>query len=312
MTPSGDDAIRAYVSMLTGPRPQGFMELRYRLPEGGMGRRFYAADRTRSLVNNISRLGSRTDVYVGCIPRTYRAGSRDAVGFSRVFWADCDAPGAAAALVTVRPAPTMVVRSGGPGGARHAYWLLDRPVSPTVVEALNRSMVEHIGADPACCDPGRILRPPETRNHKYAPAAPVRLEIFEPGRAYGLDEVVALLPDVPMPAPVAPAVSHRAPGDPLLSIPPEQYVRQLLGRRVDRSRKVSCPFHSDVDPSLHAYMHADRGWFCFSCRRGGSIYDLAAPLWGLKTKGADFLELRHRLEIEFGLSRNEPDRSRAA
>jgi len=36
---------------------------------------------------------------------------------------------------------------------------------------------------------------------------------------------------------------------------------------------------------------------CFSahCRRGGSIYDLAAVLWRLDTRGHDFLELRRRL-----------------
>jgi len=37
------------------------------------------------------------------------------------------------------------------------------------------------------------------------------------------------------------------------------------------------------------------GWYCFSCRRGTSIYDLAGPLWGLCTRGPDFIELRRRL-----------------
>jgi hypothetical protein len=40
-------------------------------------------------------------------------------------------------------------------------------------------------------------------------------------------------------------------------------------------------------------------------QRGTSVYDLAAALWGLETRGADFIELRRRL---YGLCL--PDSSR--
>jgi DNA primase len=63
---------------------------------------------------------------------------------------------------------------------------------------------------------------------------------------------------------------------------------------------VPCPFHLDERPSLHVYATADRGWTCFSCRRGGSVYDLAAALWGLKTRGRDFVEVRERLLDRYG------------
>jgi hypothetical protein len=43
------------------------------------------------------------------------------------------------------------------------------------------------------------------------------------------------------------------------------------------------------------YETPEGGWYCFSCKRGTSVYDLAGPLWGLATRGADFLELRRRL-----------------
>ena len=51
----------------------------------------------------------------------------------------------------------------------------------------------------------------------------------------------------------------------------------------------------DASPSLHVYEGPEGGWYCFSCRRGTSLYDLAAPLWGLRTRGPDFLELKRRL-----------------
>jgi CHC2 zinc finger len=78
-------------------------------------------------------------------------------------------------------------------------------------------------------------------------------------------------------------------------------VEHLLGVEVPRSGFVSCPFHVDRTPSFKVYETPERGWMCFSahCRRGGSIYDLAAALWGLGTRGQDFLELRRRLLAYF-------------
>ncbi|MGZ6637970.1 MAG: CHC2 zinc finger domain-containing protein [Solirubrobacteraceae bacterium] len=55
-------------------------------------------------------------------------------------------------------------------------------------------------------------------------------------------------------------------------------------------------FHDDRSPSLHVYPEAGRGWYCFGCGHGGSVYDLAALLWGRKTRGKDLLELRRELE----------------
>jgi hypothetical protein len=95
---------------------------------------------------------------------------------------------------------------------------------------------------------------------------------------------------------------HRG-GDPLLAIVPDVYVRRLLGVEVPRHRKVPCPFHEDRHASLHVYETPGRGWYCFgACRRGGTIYDLAAPLYDYTARGEDFLRLRaelHRLGISF-------------
>jgi hypothetical protein len=89
--------------------------------------------------------------------------------------------------------------------------------------------------------------------------------------------------------------------DPLLEISPTVYVRELVGHRPGRDRKVPCPFHHDERPSLHVYAAPERGWTCYSCRRGGSIYDLAAELWGIGTRGREFLELRRRLLEAFAI-----------
>jgi hypothetical protein len=87
---------------------------------------------------------------------------------------------------------------------------------------------------------------------------------------------------------------------------PDVYVETLTGRPVGRDGKSACPFHPDSRPSLHAYPDPAAGWACFSAQcwrgdrpNGGDIYDLAAQLWGLSTRGRDFLELRRRLYALF-------------
>jgi hypothetical protein len=53
------------------------------------------------------------------------------------------------------------------------------------------------------------------------------------------------------------------------------------------------------------YQEPGRGWYCFGCGRGGSIYDLAALLWltgqsqGMPLRGRQFIEVRRRLMAIF-------------
>jgi CHC2 zinc finger len=116
-------------------------------------------------------------------------------------------------------------------------------------------------------------------------------------------EVVAGLPDPPQLRGNAVHVPHaQRRDDPLLAIQPDVYVRRLLGVEVPRHRKVQCPFHDDRQASLHVYETAARGWYCFGrCRRGGTIYDLAAPLYGYDPRGDGFLRLRDELRRLFCL-----------
>ena len=160
-----------------------------------------------------------------------------------------------------------------------------------------------LGADPVCFDAARILRPPATWNHKRVHAARAS------SSAISARDCVTSWRRSWSECPSWPAIaSHgagatsrrdRAGRDPLLRIPPPVYVGELLGVRSRRGAKVQCPFHRDEIPSLHVYATAERGWSCFSCGRGGSIYDLAAGLWGYETRGRDFVRLRTALLERF-------------
>jgi hypothetical protein len=224
-----------------------------------------------------------------------RSGTKDAVGAVWTLWAECDGEEAARRLRRFRPQPAMVVASGS-GPNCHAYWPLMTPLSPRRAEAANLRLVHALRADPNCFDAGRILRPPGTWNHKHHPPRPVGVLRLNPELRFTADEVVARLPSRGEEVLERrwDASSRTGRDDPLLSIPPRVYIADLLGRP-GRDGKVECPFHEDQHASLHAYPTGARGWFCFSCRRGGMIYDLAAAVWNLDTRGRGFVELRSRL-----------------
>jgi hypothetical protein len=294
-----------FLEALVGEAPVGeFVELRYRLEDGArMGQVFEPARRLGGLATRALALARRTDVYLGCAPRTRRYGGRDAVRRGFVLWADCDGEAAGAALERFDPAPSIVIASGT-GGNRHAYWPLAEPLARDDLERANRRIAHALAADPASADAARILRPPETRSHKHTPPAPVRALRLEPARRFSAASVVGGLADAPVPerSETTASADGRAGRDPLLAIPPAVYVARLLGVAVPRHRKVPCPFHADERPSLHVYETPERGWYCFGrCRRGGTIYDLAAPLLGYETRGDGFLQLRAELRSLFNV-----------
>ena len=282
--------------------PGELLELRYRLGDGQrMGQLFEPAARARGLATRALALGRRTDVYVGCAPRVRRHGGRRAIERGYVLWADCDGESAVTALRSFEPAPSIVIASGS-GSNCHAYWPLHESLDRGELEHANRRLAHALGADPASADAARILRVPGTLSHKHAPPTAVEAIRSDFERRLAVTEVVGELAAPPHPA-RTPATPH--PGranDPLLQIAPEVYVARLLGVEIPRHRKVRCPFHADRTASLHVYETPARGWYCFGrCRRGGTIYDLAAPLYGYDPRGEDFLRLRADLGRLFGL-----------
>jgi hypothetical protein len=298
-----ETAARFLAALASEADPNEYLELRYRLDDGvRMGQLFERPARLRGLATRAIFLGRRTDVYVGCAPRTRRHGGRDAVKHAFVLWADCDGEDAVAALERFEPAPSIVVASGT-GGNCHAYWPLRAPLARDELERANRRLAHALGADLASADAARILRMPGTRSHKHDPPTAVDAIRFDPHRRFRPADVIAALPEPPAPSRPAPIVPAEPRGDdPLLQIAPEVYVHRLLGVEVPRHRKVPCPFHQDRHASLHVYETAQRGWYCFGrCRRGGTIYDLAAPLYGYGARGEEFLRLRAELQRVFGL-----------
>jgi hypothetical protein len=293
-----------FLAALAGTAGRGeLIELRYRLDDGQrMGQVFDRSDRLRGLATRAIALGRRTDVYVGCAPRTRRHGGRDAVDHAFVLWADCDGEEAVAALADFEPAPPVVIASGT-GSNCHIYWPLSTPLGRDEVEWANRRLAYALGADPAATDASRILRVPGTNSWKHDPPTAVEALRLDTHRTFAVDEVVGSLADPPAPRRAAVVSADHRGEDPLLSIAPEVYVRRLLGVEVPRNRKVHCPLHVDRHASLHVYETAERGWYCFgACRRGGTIYDLAAPLLGYTAaRGEDFLRLRAELRHLFGL-----------
>jgi CHC2 zinc finger len=184
----------------------------------------------------------------------------------------------------------------------HAYWPLTEPLAADEIERANRRLAHALGADVASADAARILRVPGTFSHKHQSPVPVHALRLDVDRRLAVADVIGALPDPPQTRRATPPPDSHPGDDPLLTVAPDVYVQRLLGVEVPRHRKVRCPFHADRHASLHVYETAERGWYCFGrCRRGGTIYDLAAPLYGYTARGEDFLRLRSELRQLFGL-----------
>jgi hypothetical protein len=267
-----------------------------------MGQSFHRAGALEALSREIAAHARQRDVYVGVIPRNRRGGARkDLVTEGTVAWVDCDDEASVGALSGFRPAPTIIVASGSATNC-HAYWRLDTPASVDVVEQVNRRLAQRLDADAGSSEAARILRPAGTNNWKGDPPAPVRLLQLERSPV-GIDELTADLPQLEGPRHTTGRrhiSSPREGADDLTRIPPAEYVERLTGREVGRDHKMVCPFHDDHAPSLHVYDVPERGWYCFGCGRGGTIYDFAALLWKRGLRGSEFVRVRQELLVRFG------------
>ena len=298
------DPLATYLDLLFGAEPVGaFLEVRWRLPDRrGMGQLWQPVESKATAIDSMRSIGARTDLYIGCAPRTRRYGGKDAIKRSHVLWADLDSPESIAAVERFAPGPSMVIRSGS---GRHAYWSIF-PGDIADVERANRRLAHVLGADMVATDAARILRPPGTRNFKADLQVPVEVEHLAL-EVYTLDQVAGELPNPPeRERPARRAVPLSAPSDdPLLTIAPPVYVELLTGREIGRDGKVSCPFHDERTPSLHVYHDPERGWTCFGCPpapggrpRGGKLIDFGAHLYGIEPRGAGYWEIRRRLATD--------------
>jgi hypothetical protein len=295
------DAVEVFARALFATAPRdAFVELRFRRG-AGMGQSFHRVDAIRELATEVAAHALRRDVYMGVVARRWRRGGRrDLVGAASVVWVDCDDTGAVDALGRFQPAPHVIVASGS-GSNRHAYWLLARALALDEIEHANRRLALALRADVRAADAARILRPPGTANWKTRPARPVTLVRCRAAARIDARDLVQHLPALGEPASRAghDARERQDESDPLLQIAPREYVERLCDSTVGRDRKVRCPFHDDETPSLHVFDEPERGWFCFGCHRGGSIYDFAGLLWGRRLRGAEFVRLQRDLRATF-------------
>jgi CHC2 zinc finger len=285
----------AYFRTLVGSATDGFLELRFRVKGGyAMRSRFFGVGQPLAAGAFATALASTHDVFAGCVPRQRKAGGKDVLRDVSMLWVDCDDQAAVDALGRFRPAPSMVVRSSERGA--HAYWQLAQPVAVAEAERGNRRLAHAIGGcRSAVVNAAAILRPPETLNHKYDPPVPVRL-LELTGELFEAADVVGELADPPAGAPAPSVPPQRDPvADPLLAVAPREYVRALFGLAPRRDGKLSCPFHSDSDPSFHCYPTAEEGWYCFGCGCGGDVYTLGELKFGIPARRAGFFELREKL-----------------
>ncbi len=269
------DGLGSYLWLLTGRGAgDGWVEIRRRV-DLGMRAEFCPAREPDEIRDRVRALAPLSDVYLGVALRGRRAGTKDAVRESWLAWVDCDSAASSLRLEAFTPRPSIVVLSGTPGHV-HAYWALRDPLGVDALEDLNRRLAAGLSADRTCADAGRILRPPATLNHKSDPPLPVRLidavghEVFTP------EQITARLPDLARGPGRVPRRSARHVADPLATVSAVVYVPLLSGRPVDHAHKVELSVPRGQLASLHVYDDPDRGWYCFGCRRGGSIYDFAA------------------------------------
>lgn len=318
MTPNGRDPARelhSYLRVLaSGAAPGQFFDVRWSTAGGWVRQRFIAADRIEHAAGLITRMAWRTDVYVGVALRDgCEHGGKSAISGSRLLYIECDHPESLALVEEgFAFAPSMIVASGSPGHL-HVYWSLHELVSGPQVESANRRLALALEGDPVSVDIARVLRPPDTRNHKHNPPRPVRLLRFDSEARHELSELTAGLPTDPQPVrlPATRTASRRtgrtAVDRALLDIPAAEYVRVLAHREPNRAGKVLCPFHHEQTPSLQLY--PDGTFYCYgrhskdrSCAKGGTVFDFAAAMWGTGTREQDFLKLRRRLAATFGIT----------
>ncbi|HXD54954.1 MAG TPA: DNA-primase RepB domain-containing protein [Solirubrobacteraceae bacterium] len=278
-----------------------------------MRRRFVSVLEIGQLARRIIELSATGDVYLGPTLRDCARRGRAAISASRVLYIESDDPGTPQRLASFPCRPAMIVASGSPGHL-HIYWRLHEPAAAAEVERANRLLAFALGGEARCTDVARMLRPPGSLNYKHSPPAPVRLLAHDASARWALADLHASLPDAPHLALRSRSSARRRGRSELdralLSIPTADYVRVLTDREPDRTGKVSCPFHQETDPSLHLY--DDGTFYCFgaSCRKGGTIFDFAASLWGTGTRGEDFFALRRRLADTFHLSTQQGEAPR--
>lgn len=195
--------------VLPWDRTQGNTRLNLHWTVSGAGARvawrgasFQSANELLLKLNRLRTAETTRDIYVCMSAQAHRDDGSSAKAYVRSaatsvyfagLWLDIDVKAgayastqeASAALgdflkATSLPKPSLLVKSGG--GGLHVHWLFSEVVERAVWEPLAGALAtaareDGLEADLACTtDPCRLLRIPDTLNHKYSPPRPVRME----------------------------------------------------------------------------------------------------------------------------------------
>jgi DNA primase RepB-like protein len=311
---SNGAALRRYLAALHPADSNTFVEIAHcwrrgkrkgPMHRGAKGGIFLPASDLETVAREIEQLGRDRETWIGVLPRRPDpntgeiGGTTEFVCPGNVLWADIDLgddPDGLERLRAFRPKPQLLVASGG---GYHAYWLVSDRLGSQAIACANRRLAHVLGADQGATDAARILRPPGTHNFKYEPHRDVDLIECHTEKRRPAEEIVGDLPDPPgaKSRHERRCLTRERSNDPLQLIAPPIYFAELAGLEVPASGFVRCPLpdHDDPDPSCRVWSEASRGWYCFGCRRGGDIYELAGQLWRLPRRGQSFLEIKERL-----------------
>lgn len=217
------------------------------------------------------------NVFFSAGTRTRREGTADAVGVGLAAWADMDDEDAVHEFPIP---PSAVVQTSPPRRKYHGYWFLDKPTTDMdLLVRINRAIPN---ADLNAVDKARVMRTPGFANLKYETKPTAKLLRLDAERRYSMGELVKAFPQVTAePRRGSHAYCGAAPS--WLGLVYDAIVDFLergdfrpRSRGVDGAVMALCPLHQDTNRSLS--LHPTRGYFCFGCRSGGRLTELAHRL----------------------------------
>lgn len=153
------------------------------------------------LDRDLSRAGE--NAYFGVATRDGKGGGKENIVNIPALWCDIDFKDTpkdeAVNLIREFPfKPSIGVMSGG---GYHLYWILDEPAEKDdidKVEEVNRRIAKALKGDMAACDAARVMRVPDSLNHKYDP--PRECKVLKSNNFECNLEDFEILPQAPLPA----------------------------------------------------------------------------------------------------------------
>jgi len=76
-----------------------------------------------------------------------------------------------------------------------------------------------------------------------------------------------------------------------------QDVVNKYGIHVTKTNFALCPFHKDTHPSMKIYKEMGKGFYCFSCNKGGSVITFVMEYFKI-----DYTSALKKMDNDFGLN----------